>query len=104
MNVLYLEHSSRKEGGWKKPAWTAEAKLCLPKLLSSQDETDGSVGKGRVVDSLCLSKALDTESHSVLHQSADVKVWMGGQPGRSGSVGVKRRGLWPVGCALPGGC
>lgn len=78
MNVLCLEHSSKKEGGWKKSAWTAEAKVCLPSLLSSQDEMDGSVGKGRVVDSLGLSKALDTESHNVLHASADAKVWMGG--------------------------
>lgn len=93
-----------KEGGWKKLAWTAEAKSCLPSLLSSQDEMDGAVGKGRVVGSICLSKASDTVSHNILHPSADVTVWRGGQPGRSGSVGVKCRALWLVGCALPGGC
>lgn len=88
-----------KEGGWKKSAWTAEATLCLPNLLSSQDEMDGSVGKGRVVDSVCL----DRMSHNVLHTSADVTVWMVGvsQVRINGSE-VQRAVL--VGCALSGGC
>lgn len=69
-----------KEGGWKKSAGTAEAEECPPNLLSSQDEMDGSLGKGRVVDSVCL----DTVSHNAIHTSADVTGWW--ESGRSGSV------------------
>lgn len=63
-----------KEGGWKKSAWTAEPKLCLPNLLSSQGEMDGSVGKGRV----------------------------GVRQVRISGSEVQRAVL--AGCALPGGC
>lgn len=68
-----------KEGGWKKSAWTAEAQLFLS--CFAQDGMDGSVGKGRVVDSVCLSKALDTvpQCSSFKCRCHGVKVTQAGQ-------------------------